>query len=80
MMAILLINSLKNGHDLGDLGDQALMTKLLGMDENDNQRVMMQTLALFKFVGWRAERRSELECVAKSKSITSINVMMKKYL
>lgn len=74
MMAILLINSLKNGHDLGDLGDQALMTKLLGMDENDNQRVMMQTLALFKFVGWRAERRSELECVAKSKSITSINV------
>lgn len=74
MMAILLLESLRNGHELGDLGDQALMTKLLGMDENDNQRVMMQTLALFKFVGWRAERRSELECVAKSKSITSINV------
>jgi hypothetical protein len=33
---------------------------------------MIQTLALFRFIGWKDERRSELEYVAKNKSITSI--------
>lgn len=72
MMAVLLIDSLNRGKTLGNLGDQDLMTKLLGIKETDEKRTMIQTLALFRFIGWKDERRSELEYVAKNKSITSI--------
>lgn len=84
MMAVLLIDSLNRGKTLGNLGDQDLMTKLLGIKETDEKRTMIQTLALFRFIGWKDERRSELEYVAKNKSITSITntdeeVMMNKF-
>lgn len=72
MMAVLLIDSLNRGKTLGNLGDQDLMTKLLGIKETDEKRTMIQTLALFRFIGWKDERRSELEYIAKNKSITSI--------
>lgn len=72
MMAVLLIDSLNRGEVLGNLGNQTLMTKLLGIKETDEKRTMIQTLALFRFIGWRDERRRELEYVAKNKSITSI--------
>lgn len=72
MMAVLLIDSLNRGKTLGNLGDQDLMTKLLGIKETDEKRTMIQTLALFRFIGWKDERRSELEYVARNKSITSI--------
>lgn len=84
MMAVLLIDSLNRGKTLGNLGDQDLMTKLLGIKETDEKRTMIQTLALFRFIGWKDERRSELEYVAKNKSITSITntdeeVMLNKF-
>lgn len=72
MMAVLLIDSLNRGKTLGNLGDQDLVTKLLGIKETDEKRTMIQTLALFRFIGWKDERRSELEYVAKNKCITSI--------
>lgn len=72
MMAVLLIESLNRGESLGNLGNHTLMTKLLGIEEKDEKRTMMQTLALFRFIGWKEERRRELEYVAKDKSITSI--------
>lgn len=72
IMVVLLIDSLNRGNTLGNLGDQDLMTKLLGIKETDEKRTMIQTVALFRFIGWKDERRSELEYVAKNKSITSI--------
>lgn len=72
MMAVLLIDSLNKGMALGNLGNQELMTKLLGIEETNVKRTMIQTLALFRFIGWKDERRRELEYVAKNKSITSI--------
>lgn len=72
MMAVLLIESLNRGESLGNLGNQTLMTKLLGIENTDKKRTMIQTMALFRFIGWKEERRSELEYVAKNKSITSI--------
>lgn len=73
MMAELLVRGISSGRDLGDLGDEALLTKMLGISKTENERVFLQTLSLFSFLGWRDDRREELRCVAESKNITSID-------
>lgn len=73
MMAQLLGEGLREGSPLGVVNDDVLISKLLGVDKNSEDRKIMRSLSLFDFVGWEDECRGELKFVAKTKSITSID-------
>lgn len=72
-MAELLVRGLNSGRALGDLDDSELMTKLLQTDEQSDARVILQSLSLFQYVGYREDKRSQVESIAKSKPFTLLN-------
>lgn len=74
-MAELLVEGIRDGKEIGDLGDNELMSRLLQTDENSKERIFLRSLSLFRYVGFKEERRSELESIIKSKDITSINYL-----
>ena len=74
MMAELLVLGLKCGRDLGDLGEEGLLSRLLGVSIESNERTFLKSLSLFSFLGWEKDRRNELCCIARSKNITSVNI------
>ena len=73
MMAQLLVEGLRNGDPIGVVSDAALMNKILDANENSDDRKIMRTLSLFNFIGFEGELHNELEFVATTKCITSIN-------
>lgn len=73
MMAQLLVEGLRNGDPIGVVSDAALMNKILDVNENSDDRKIMRTLSLFNFIGFERELHNELEFVATTKCITSIN-------
>lgn len=73
LMAELLVKGLQNGHDIGDLGDIQLISKMLGCDQDSDDRKVLQSLSLFDYLGHENERRDEMVFVATTHSITSIN-------
>lgn len=74
LMAQLLVQGLSDGKELGDISDEGLMNRLLGNEKNSDDRVFLQSLSLFKFVGWEGDKRNQLEYIAIDKSITSVNI------
>lgn len=73
MMAELLVKGLQNGNDLGNLGDTQLINKMLGCSPETDERKVLQSLSLFDYIGYKKERRNEMEFVATTQSITSID-------
>ena len=73
MMAQLLVEGLRNGDPIGVVSDAALMNKILDANENSDVRKIMRTLSLFNFIGFEGELHNELEFVATTKCITSID-------
>lgn len=74
LMAQLLAQGLNDGKELGDISSEELMKRLLGNEKDSDERIFLQTLSLFKFVGWEADKRNQLEYIALNKSITSVNI------
>ncbi|MBQ5610989.1 MAG: hypothetical protein IIU83_05285 [Fibrobacteraceae bacterium] len=70
LMAELLKERFKEDASLENLCDDALVSKLLGVDKEIPERIVAQSLSLFDFLGYKEERRGELETVALSKEIT----------
>ena len=73
MMAQLLVEGLRNGDPIGVVSDAALMNKILDANENSDDRKIMRTLSLFNFIGFEGDLHKELEFVATTKYITSID-------
>jgi len=73
MMAELLVKGLKNGKDIGNLGNTQLISRMLECDEKSDERKVLQSLSLFDYIGHEKERRNEMEFVATTPSITSID-------
>ena len=73
MMAQLLVEGLRNGDPIGVVSDAALMNKILDANENSDDRKIMRTLSLFNFIGFEGDLHKELEFVATTKCITSID-------
>lgn len=73
MMGELLEKALRSGGHLGELSDDRLISKILGVDKDDKKRIMLQTLSLFDYVGYYDDLRAELEYLIKNKNITSID-------
>lgn len=73
MMAQLLVEGLRNGDPIGVVSDAALMNKILDTNENSDDRKIMRTLSLFDYIGFEEDFHKELEFIATTKSITSID-------
>ena len=50
--------------------DEVLVSKLLGVKKEENDRIVAQSLSLFDTLGIEADRRGEMDLVAKSEEIT----------
>lgn len=74
LMAQLLVQGFSDGKELGDISNERLINRLLGNEKNSEERVFLQSLSLFKFVGWEGEKRNQLKFIAKNKNITSVNI------
>lgn len=73
MMAQLLVEGLRNGGPIGVVSDTVLMNKILGTNETSDDRKIMRTLSLFDFIGFEKDLHKELEFIATTKCITSID-------
>lgn len=73
MMAQLLVEGLQKGEPIGVVSDISLMNKILLTDGKSEDREIMRTLSLFDFIGFEEDLHKELEFVATTKCITSID-------
>lgn len=73
MMAQLLGEGLRHGDPLGVVNNDTMMSKLLGVEKESEERKIMQSLSLFDYIGFENDLHKEVEFVAKTKSITSLD-------
>ena len=73
MLAQLLMDGLLANRALGDVTDEALMSKILLTEPDSEDRRLMQSFSLFDFIGYRGDLHSELEYVVTHKDITNID-------
>lgn len=67
-------SSLSSIADVRMLTSEFLTSKVLESTPNDIERVIMQSLSLFEFIGWKEDRAGELEFILNDKNITPIDV------
>ena len=67
-------SSLSSITDVRMLTSKFLTSKVLESTPNDVDRVIMQSLSLFEFIGWKEDRAGELEFILNDKNITPIDV------
>ena len=71
MIAELLAQELKKGGSLKGIGSKEIMNKLLGCDENSDERMILRALALFNVLRYdeNEETHEEIEFIGKNKNI-----------
>ena len=67
-------SSLSSIEDVRMLTSEFLTSEVLESSLNDAERVIMQSLSLFEFIGWREDRASELEFILNDKNITLLDI------
>ena len=73
MVAILLIDGIKKGKAMGVISDGMLMDKVLGYKEHEDKRKMLQSLALFSWLGYYGDYKKHAEFIETNKKITPIS-------
>lgn len=75
LMAVLLGESVKNGEKfIGKLDDKELLDKLLGpKGQEEKHRKILKSCAIFNYFGYYEDLTTQLEFIAKSKNITSLD-------
>ena len=73
MVAILLIDGIKKGNAMGVITDASLMDKVLGYKEHEDKRKMLQSLALFSWLGYYGDYKKHAEFIETNKKITPIS-------
>lgn len=76
MIAELLALELKKGGSLKGIGSKEIMNKLLGCDENSDERMILRALALFNVLRYdeNEETHEEIEFIGKNKNILPISI------
>ncbi len=73
MMADLLVESIKGGEQhIGRLNDNTVITKLLQLEPDSIERIILRSISLFDYIGIEEEYRSQIQFIATDKNITSI--------
>lgn len=67
-------SSLSSIEDVRMLTSEFLTSEVLESSLRDDDRVIMQSLSLFEFIGWREDRASELEFILNDKNITLLDI------
>lgn len=73
LMAQLLAEGLKPGEPIGQLSDSRLISKILGLKDDDRKRIILQSISLFDYIGWKEDLRPELEYIITNKAFTSLD-------
>lgn len=74
MMAQLLVEGLSKGDPIGVVNDTVLMNKILDTNEKSTDRKIIQSISLFDNIGFDGDLHKEIEFVAGTKAITSIDM------
>lgn len=72
-IAELLIEEWLKNKELGNISNRTLITKLLGADERNENRLIAQSLSLFNSIGVEGDVRKEMVFVATNKNITILD-------
>jgi hypothetical protein len=74
LMAVLLGESVKNGEQyIGRLEDRDLMNKLLGLNNNDDEKQILMSCSLFNYFGFFEDYFEQSKFIATNKEITPID-------
>lgn len=73
LMAHLLLDGLQENRALGDINEETIWDKVFGYRADSRERKILQTIALFNWIGYADDRAVELEFVATNKHITSLD-------
>lgn len=73
MLVNVVVSNIQPGEEAIIFNEENITTKLIGYMPNSVERKIMQSLAMFEFIGWKEERSEELDYVLTNKNITSID-------
>lgn len=73
MLVNVIVSNIQTGDESEKFDDEEITTKLVGYMPGSIERKILQSLAMFKYVGWKEERSKELDYVLSNKSITSVD-------
>jgi len=54
--------------------DSQLTTKLIGAQPDSNERIILRALSVFDYIGWKDEKKQELEYILSNSCITGTDV------
>lgn len=73
MSVNVIVSNIQPGEETKKFSDKEITTKLIGYIPDSKERKIMQSLAMFEYIGWKEERSEELDFILTDKNITSID-------
>lgn len=73
MLVNVIVSNIQPGEETKKFSDKEITTKLIGYIPDSKERKIMQSLAMFEYIGWKEERSEELDFILTDKNITSID-------
>lgn len=73
MLVNVIVSNIQPGEETKKFSDKDITTKLIGYIPDSKERKIMQSLAMFEYIGWKEERSEELDFILTDKNITSID-------
>lgn len=73
MLVNVIVSNIQPGEETKKFSEKDITTKLIGYIPDSKERKIMQSLAMFEYIGWKEERSKELDFILTDKNITSID-------
>lgn len=67
-----IVSSIRSGEEAKNFNEEDITSKLVGYMPGSIERKILQSLAMFEYIGWKEERSGELDYILTNKNITSI--------
>lgn len=69
----IIASNIQSGDETKHFNEEYITTKLVGYAPGSVERKILQSLAMFEYIGWKEERCEELDYVLTNRDITSID-------
>lgn len=73
MLVDVIVSNIQLREETKKFSDEDITTKLIGYIPGSMERKIIQSLAMFEYIGWKEERSKELDFILTDKNITSID-------
>lgn len=73
MLVDIIVSNIQLKEETKKFSDEDITTKLIGYIPGSIERKIIQSLAMFEYIGWKEERSKELDFILTDKNITSID-------